>query len=82
MAACKEDIRRWLNNGIKNGATHVIVVCGTYDHEDYPVYVKPSQSVNEKVMFYQSVSMQRVTEVYNLSVDIEAQLNQVRAWNL
>ena len=82
MAACKKDIRRWLNNGIKNGATHVIVVCDTYDHRDYPVYVKPSQSVNEKVTFYQSVSMQRVMEVYNLSVDIEAQLNQFRAWNL
>jgi|ERR1039458_6306432 hypothetical protein len=36
----KEDLRRWFNEGVELKATHMIVVCDTFDHEDYPVYVK------------------------------------------
>lgn len=82
MAVTKDEIREWLERGIETGATHVIIVCDTWDHEDYPVYIDPSQSVQKKLSYYQNASMQHVMEVYNLSMDIEAQLNEYRAWNL
>ncbi len=82
MAATKDKIREWVERGVKTGATHVIVVCDTWDYEDYPVYVESSQSVQEKLSYYQNASMQRVMEVYNLSMDIKAQLNEHRAWHL
>jgi len=48
MATTKEDIQRWLDYGKESGATHVIVVCDTFDWEDYPVYVSPTEDVNEE----------------------------------
>lgn len=33
------DLSRWFDEGVARGATHMIVVCDTYDWTDYPVYV-------------------------------------------
>lgn len=82
MAADEEMIREWLRRGVESGATHVIIVCDTWDHEDYPSYVKPGESVQAKLDYYQRADMQRVMEVYNLSMDIESQLDEERAWHL
>lgn len=80
MAATKSDIRFWLERADK-GATHMIVVCDTYDHEDYPVYVETHQDVRKVEAEFNSKNMQRVMEVYNLKMDIETQLNQHRSFN-
>ncbi len=45
MTISRADIKRWFRNGKKNGATHMIVVCDTFDYEDYPVYVEKGESV-------------------------------------
>lgn len=82
MAATKQNIREWLRRGKESGATHVIVVCDTWDYEDYPVYINPGESVSEKLSYYQHADMQRVMEVYNLSMDIESQLAEGCAWHL
>lgn len=82
MAATKQDILEWLRRGKESGATHVIVVCDTWDYEDYPVYINPGESVSEKLSYYQHADMQRVMEVYNLSMDIESQLAEGCAWHL
>jgi hypothetical protein len=80
MAATFEDIKGWLNRGKEKGATHVIVVCDTYDFDDYPVYVLPTENVHEVEKKYYG-NMQRIMEVYNLSMDIDKQMKQVRAFN-
>jgi len=36
----KENIQQWFEEGLELGASHLLVVCDTFDHEDYPVYVK------------------------------------------
>jgi hypothetical protein len=59
----------------------MIVVCDTFDYEDYPVYVKPGEDVHKIASGYDRVNMQKVMEVYNLSMDRETQLNQHRAFN-
>lgn len=81
MAATHNDIRNWLDRGIKDGATHVIIVCDTYDFEDYPVYVMPEQSAVEEYSRNHGTNMQKVMEVYNLSLDIDIQLSEHRAMN-
>jgi hypothetical protein len=75
-----EDIKRWLNEA-KSKHTHVIVVCDTFDYEDYPVYVAETENVHEIFDKCNKKSMQRVIEVYNLKLDIEAQLKEHRAKN-
>jgi hypothetical protein len=36
MATTMQDLREWYNRGKNIGATHMVVVCDTYDWEDYP----------------------------------------------
>jgi hypothetical protein len=81
MATTQENIRRWFVRGVEKKATHLIVVCDTFDWDDYPVYVLQNQKVHEVENEYNGKSMQKVMEVYNLSMDIEEQLNQTRAFN-
>jgi len=81
MAATRQDIEQWLDEGKSKGATHIIVVCDTFDYEDYPVYVMPGTNGNAILKHYQCAEMQRVMEVYDLNMDIEAQLAEHRAWH-
>lgn len=78
----QDDIRNWLLRGKEEGATHVIVVCDTFDYDDYPVMVSPQQNVHEVMKEYSGKDMQRIMEVYNLNLDIEKQLNEGRSYNL
>lgn len=80
MAATRIDIACWFDNGVEKKATHMIVVCDTFDHEDYPVFVMSGEDVREKVKKY-SENMQRVMEVYDLSMDKTEQLDQHRVFN-
>ena len=75
MGTSKDDIREWFREGEKKGATHLIVVCDTYDYEDYPVYVMPDQDVREEESNYDGKNIQKIMEVYNLSMDMEEQIN-------
>jgi len=76
MGTSKDDIRFWLEMGKSQGATHVIIVCDTYDYEDFSVLVMPDEDVREKELEYSnSEKMQKVMEVYNLSMDFEEQIN-------
>lgn len=81
MATSKEDIRGWIARGQEQKATHLIVVCDTFDNEDYPVFVTKQQNISEVYDAYNGKNMQRVMEVYNLSKDTEAQINQPTSFN-
>ena len=59
----------------------MIVVCDTYDWEDYPVYVSRRENVREIYSDYNGKEMQRVMEVYSLKKDTESQLNEHRSFN-
>ena len=81
MATSREEIRGWLEEGKSTGATHVVVVCDTFDHADYPVMVKPDEKVLEIFEKYHDKNMQRVMEVYALHLDIDSQMNEFRAFH-
>lgn len=78
MATTKKEISSWFDDGIKKGATHLIVFCDTFDYEDYPVFVMPSENVRAKAT---GGNMQTVMEVYNLKMDKALQLKQDRSFN-
>lgn len=82
MASSRAQIAGWFDRMIELGATHMLVVCDTYDYEDYPVYVFPTQSVREFMRTYQAKSMQKVMEVYSASHDKQSQLNERRTFRL
>jgi hypothetical protein len=73
------EISEWFDQGKQQGATHMIVVCDTFDHDDYPVYVGAGDDFWEKYDHYNGQNMQRIMEVYDLSHDKQSQMNEHRA---
>jgi hypothetical protein len=80
MGTTKEQISEWFDRGVKQGATHMIVVCDTYDWEDYPKYVMPDQDVREEEEKSNGSSMQQVMEVYKLSESKARQMKELRCF--
>lgn len=66
MGTSREDLKRWFEEGIAQGATHMIVVCDTFDYEDFPVYVKVGEDIEDKAVKYNGPNMAKIMEVYNL----------------
>jgi len=75
MAATREEISSWFDRGISQNATHMIVVCDTFDHDDYPVFATGDNDTKEKFKHYDGNNMQRVMEVYSLHADKQEQLS-------
>lgn len=79
--ASREDIKGYLEKGKKNGAKYMLMVCDTFDYEDYPVYVKENEKLVDVINKYDGKNMQEIQEIYNLEIDIGEQLNKDRVWN-
>jgi hypothetical protein len=58
----------------------MLIVCDTFDWEDYPVYVEPTQDVKEVYERRHGRNMQKVMEVYKLSADMDEQLAEDRCF--
>ena len=76
-----DEIRDWLKSERINDCSHMIVVCDTYDYEDYPVYIQQGSDI-QKEIDQRNSQFSKVMEVYDLSKDIEKQLSEKRAWNI
>lgn len=63
MGTSIQEISEWFDEGVRQGAT-LLVVCDTYDYEDYPEYAKSKEQA--LAMDKNPGSMQRVMEVYVL----------------
>ena len=81
MGTTREEIKAWLENAKSKGATHMLVVCDTFDYEDYQVHVMPGESVEKAIEKYKNMSMSKVMEVYSLSLPIDTQLKEFRCWH-
>lgn len=81
MRTTQQDIKAWFEAGVKKNATHMLVVCDSFDHIDYPVYVMFGDSVNKKEKEYTNEKkMSKVMEIYNLKKDMYPQLDQTRCF--
>ena len=76
----RSEIETWFDRGLSQNAKYMIVVCDSFDHEDYPVYVSSDSACMKK--YKNSGQMQRVMEVYDLSHNKEDQLNKTRCLSL
>lgn len=79
MAAQLADLKRWFETAEEVKATHMIVVCDTYDWEDYPVYVNPGEDPRKIAEQYSGKNMQKVMECYKISLGWESQSKEFRA---
>ena len=79
MAASREDIKRWIKDGLVSQLKmkYLISMCDTFDHDDYPIYAKDDESLLETIKEKDGKNMQKVNEVYLLEepqvwLDVEA----------
>lgn len=78
-----EQIEQWFKTGVSHGMTHMIVVCDSFEHEDYPAYAVSDDHCLMQYKRYQSLPMQRVMEVYDLRKPIMSQFKSAnRCWEL
>ena len=63
MAASLQEVNSWVERAKEMGATHIISVCDTFDWEDYPVYVMPHETVDEKKNRFDGTNMQKINEI-------------------
>ena len=85
MTASLKDIIRWFENGLKIKAAYMIVVCDSFDYEDYPHYVSQSEANDFWTHFdrYDNKNMQWIVEVYDLNRPWAQQSQtQGRVWNV
>lgn len=82
MAATMEVIKGWIARGKANKQSFLIVMCDTYDFDDYPVFVEGDEKAcqEEYDTRNRGGNMQTVMEVYDLNADIALQLSQKRAF--
>lgn len=76
----KIQISDWFDEGVKNSKEFMIVVCDTFDWTDYPVYCMESDF--KTVYESHKINMQKVMEVYDLSMDKNDQLSQNVSMNI
>ena len=80
MTATLLDIKGYVARAQKEGAAYLIVACDTYDYENYPVFVKTDDEFWAEYRRIAGGSMQKVDEVYDLSLDILKQIRERRAF--
>lgn len=81
MSISKSMIRTWLKREKAAESDYMLVVCDTFDYEDYPVYVS-KEEFKENYERYNNRDMQKIMEIYDLHKDIDEQLNSDRIWNI
>lgn len=72
-----DTFRRWFEKGKSQNARYMMVYCDTFDYGDYPVYVKDAQEYFVKKSSYKD----RLMEVYDLSMDMDEQISEKRAYH-
>jgi len=80
MKLTKEVIRKWIGRAKKHNAQFLIVMCDTFDYTHYPVECVSNEDFSDKVKTQNS--MQKIMEVYDMSMDIERQLMEDLAYNI
>lgn len=87
MPATRSKLSAWFDEGVREGATHMIVKCDTFDYRGgrndgccYPIFVAPGEDARERAQ-----NGDRLMEVYDLAADKAPQVEtheRVMNWPL
>jgi len=79
MTTTQEDIKNWFNKAQKGNCNYLLVACDTFDYGDYPLGFKSLEDLKER--FNNPHPMEIFMECYDLSLDLDEQLNERRSWH-
>ena len=74
-------IKEWFDNGVGDNQRWMVIICDTFDYEDFPSYFDETQvkECRECIRSAQhGENMQNLMEVYDLSMDKEKQFVAVK----
>jgi hypothetical protein len=74
----KADIASWLEVAKSRRCAYLVVLCDTFDYDDYPVYCATAAEARTAIAKDEK-NMAKLMECYDLSLDIDAQLAEHRA---
>jgi len=63
MAVSREEFKKWVRDGKRNGYSHMISVCDTFNHEDYPIYISTLKELRSRKKLIENEDMQRINEI-------------------
>lgn len=77
-------IAAWFDEGVARSASHMLVVCDTFNYENFPIYVETAGKVCDRVheVEHGETKMLRLVEIYDLCADRDAQLGEMWALHL
>lgn len=74
-------IKEWFDNGVGDNQRWMVIICDTFDYEDFPSYFTEGQA-DECRKYIRSAqngeNMQRLMEVYDLSMPKDPQFVAVK----
>lgn len=73
----RDEIARWFDRGVEQGKRYMLVICDTFDHDDYPSYFDSETSARGRMS--SPGEMQRFMEAYDLHADKASQMKTHRA---
>jgi hypothetical protein len=76
----QQEISDWFDRGVSRQAKYMVVVCDTFDYEDYPCFAATDDECLRKVE--NPGPAQRVMEVYDLTAPKGEQLAERRSMRL
>lgn len=79
MSTALAELRTWFEDAESSGASHMIIVCDTYDWEDYPVFVSPGDDPVEVATEFNGKDMQKIMECYKISLGWDSQSKEYRS---
>ena len=85
MTATREEIKEWLLKALENPKiTHVVIACDEFDYENYPIEIEDIEDFMSKRRNRPRPDMdgEAIEEIYDLSLPIEDQLDEYRAWHI
>lgn len=75
-AATRDEISNWFDRGVSQGHNYMIVMCDTFDWEDYPIFCETKLELG--CIVKNPGSMERVMETYDLNQPKEPQMLSCR----
>ena len=74
------EIGEWFDEGVAKGSAYMLILCDTYDWDDYPVYTSNGDEATRRAKH--PGEMQKLMEVYDLHMSRDEQLRKHRVMNL
>lgn len=69
MAATRQEVDGWIESAKEKKIPFILSVCDTWDYDDYPIFCKDLDELQEEYDKHDGVNMQRVNEVIKIEGD-------------